>query len=230
MAILVAHNTKAFDSADGVFDAHAAAGELFVFLFLLFSQLTAFRLLVWCADLRFRSDISLVAQAWFISHGRRGRCLMVNFDIGGGAAMPGIKIENLAVLIGYDLRLERMAFLFARIDALLALIERRTWNRRLETINDRQLDLIRRPGGFCCAPFLFRCPFFFGKQVAADWHDFVESILRGIGAEAEKAADDFVADVVAQVKERHHYFMHWQDLAWLAVVGDGRTLAIGTFG
>ena len=155
---------------------------------------------------------------------------MVNFDIGGGAARPGVKLEHLAVLSRHDLPLERVTFLFAKIDALLALIERRTWNRRLETINDRQLDLIRRPGGFCCAPFLFRCPFFFGKQVAAEWHDFVESLLRGIGAEAEKAADDFVADVVAQVKERHHYFMHWQDLAWLAVVGDGRTLAIGTFG
>ena len=60
--------------------------------------------------------------------------------------MPCGDIENLAILIGDDLRPEGVTFLFARVDSLLTIIERRPWNGGLEAVNDRALDLVGRPG------------------------------------------------------------------------------------
>ena len=67
-----------------------------------------------------------------------------------------------------------------------------------------------------------------GTARASRRHNIVEGVLGSIGTVAEHRTDDFMADVMAQVKQGHQDFLQWRDLARVAVVVNVKTFAVLT--
>ena len=103
--------------------------------------------------------------------------------------MSGAGSQPPPVLIRDDLGFERVAFLLARIELLLSLVQTGACHGRFKAINEHALDFVRRPLGLRAMTF-FGCPFLFRKEVAQDRQQFVEGVFRAIGTVAKEHPDD----------------------------------------
>ena len=157
--ILITQDAEGFEAPNPVLDVHALRGELLVLVALLISQRAALWLLMRGRHLRVCAAlISLIAQAHLTDEWRRQRNFFVKLEVSLRAAMPGINLQDFSVLIGDDLRLDRVAFLLTRVDAFLSLIDTGAAHGRLETINNHEVNIIGRPLRRTALPLLFRCP------------------------------------------------------------------------
>lgn len=112
--------------------------------------------------------------------------------------MPTIYVEDFASRITHYLRLEGVAFLLARIDALLPPVVRGARDRRLETIDQETVNLLHlQVGSFTPKAFL-GLEAVGRKQLPQQRHDLVKEILAGVSTDTEQVSDDFMCHVMSQ--------------------------------
>src|SRR5215813_4092743 len=202
-SVVIAQDAKALDPADRVLDHTPLTSALLVWSLPLLGQLPACGFLVGSGDLRVvLAAISFVTDPELVGAGCRQGGFLVQLEVSLRPAVTRIALQDCSLLVSRDLRLERVAFLLPRIEALLSLVEGRPADGCLKAINDHLIDCLRCPGRLTFAPSLLRLPLLSGKQVATDRHDFVERILRSVSAEAKERTDHRVVDIMAQIDER----------------------------
>ncbi len=138
--------------------------------------------------------------------------------------MGGIHIQELALAVADQLSLGGVLALLTGKSALLPVIEARARERRLKTLDDQAINLLR-------------VPLRFGGRVSAS-HFSVGNRWRKTGKTSAKASSETpapqvkeraghcVAEVMPQVEQRHQNFVQRRHLAWASIIIQVRTLPL----
>src|SRR4051794_17227512 len=123
--IIIAQEAKAFDPPNRMLDYDPLAGNLFILGFLLRRRLSPSEFLVRGGKLgMLLAVIAFVPYPGFVRNRLWQGGRFIELEVRLRPAMPGLQGQDFSVLVGGELRLERMAFLLPRVDALLPLWQR----------------------------------------------------------------------------------------------------------
>src|SRR5215475_10856808 len=227
-SVIVAQKAKAFDPPNRVLYYDPLAGNRLVLGFLLLCQCSTPGFLVRGDELgMLLAVIAFVAHPGFVGNRLWQGGLFIELKVRLWPAMPSLQSQDFSVLVGGQLRLERVPFLLPRVEPLLLLWQRRPPHGRLKAVDNDLVYVLRRPGRVTLAPRLFCIPFLGGEAVTQERSHLVEGILRGVGTAPEEGADHLVLHVMAQVDQRHQHFVHRCDDTRTAVVGDQLAFTAG---
>src|SRR5262249_27290696 len=227
-SVIIAQDAKAFDPPNCMLDYDPLAGNLFVLGFLLLCQLSTSGFLVRGGEFGM-----LLAMIAFVPHSRFIRKRLwqggrfVELEVRLRSPMPGLQGQDFSVRVGGELRLERVAFLLPRVEALLPLLQRRPPHGRLKAVEDDLVYCLRRPRRLAAPPLFLGIPFLGGEEIPQDRHHFVKGVLGGVGTAPQQGPNHFVLHVMAQVDQGHEHLVHRRGGARASVVGDQLAFAVG---
>ncbi len=213
MTIILPHDLEPFESTNPMLDVHPHPGPLPILFALRLGQVPAARF----AMRRLYAVRAQIAQIGLLG-GLRKVCLdltgLVNRLVRSRAPMTRIDLQDFAGDVRHDLRLEGVAFLLARIEALLPFWLGGPRNGRLEAVNQDAVGL------FDCQRRAFAAEAVLGhetvgrEQLAQQRHEFVKEVFAEVRADPEEVPNHFVRHVMAQVDEHEQDFLGRSQLAF----------------
>ncbi len=225
MTIILTHNTEALDSPYPMLDMHAHPRHLPILRTLRVTQLSTARRAMWCLN----TLCAEIPQVSLFSGCRkllRHAARLINLLVGSRSTMPTRDREHLARRICHDLRLEGVTLLLAGIHTLLPLIERRTRDTGLETVNQEPVKALNVQARCRTAKALLRLEAIGRAECAQHGYNFMKEVLTRVSTDTKEVSDDFVRDVMAQVHKDEQNFLRRREFALRAATHGA--LALGS--
>src|SRR5262249_14422103 len=198
-SVIVAQNAKAFDPPTRVLYYDPLAGNRLVLGFLLLCQCSTPGFLVRGDELgRLLAVRAFVPHPGFVGNRLWQGGLFIELKVRLWPAMPSLQSQDFSVLVGGQLRLERVPFLLPRVEPLLLLWQRRPPHGRLKAVDNDLVYVLRRPGRVPLAPRLFCLPFLGGAAVRQDRRHLVEGRTPRGGPAPYEAGRPLLLPVIAK--------------------------------